>query len=398
VTSPRPSPRLLAAALLLSTASFAATPAHWVGTWATAPVSTPNASAAFSTATTLRQIVHVSLGGSRLRVVFTNEFGTEPISLGGARVALGKDPATAGSVLSFGGQPTAIIPPGAVLLSDPVALDLKPLSDLTISLFLPGQALHSITRHSAAMTTNYEAPGDQLAETTLTDPHESTSWRFLKAVEVEAPAEASAVVAFGDSITDGAHSSLNANARWPDVLAQRLHAGSRTAQVAVLNEGIGGNRILQDGTGPNALARFDRDVLSQSGVRYVIVLEAINDIGHAATHRPFDLVTAQDLIAGLEQLILRAHAHGLLIFGATLTPYVGADYQSTAGEQMREAVNDFIRAPGHFDAVIDFDLASRDPAHPLTFLPAYDSGDHLHPRDAGYKAMGDSIDLKLFEK
>jgi lysophospholipase L1-like esterase len=289
-----------------------------------------------------------------------------------------------------------MIPAGAELVSDPIALKLPPLCDLTITLLVPAQTVHVLTRHTSAMATNYEAAGDQLNVVQLDAPKPIFSWLFLKAVEVEAAADAGSIVAFGDSITDGALSTANANARWPDVLARRLQANPATVNVGVLNEGIGGNRILHDGYGPNALARFDRDVLAQSGVRAVIVLEGINDIGHTGDAPGPEDVTAADLIAGLQQLITRAHAHGLRIVGATLTPYQGAKYATAKGEAIREAVNAFIRTPGNFDGVVDFDKATADPAHPLAFLPAYDSGDHLHPRDAGYKAMGESIDLSLF--
>jgi lysophospholipase L1-like esterase len=275
------------------------------------------------------------------------------------------------------------------------------LSDLAVSLFLPAQTIDTLTHHSFADATNYEADGNQMAAATLTSPHEISSWQFLKGVDVEAPAkgEHAAIVAFGDSITDGAHSSRDANARWPDVLARRLEADKKTAGLGVLNEGIGGGRILHDGTGPNALARLDRDVIAQAGVKYLIVMEGINDIGHAEDPvKPYDVVSAGDLIAGLEQIAERAHMHGIKVFGATLTPYVGAKYESPAGEQLRQAVNQWIRTTKDLDGVIDFDKATLDPANPGVFLPADDSGDHLHPNDAGYKAMGNAIDLKLFAK
>ena len=393
----------LALAFTLPALAFAAKPTKhvapappvtpWVGTWATASVSDPNSHHAFAADTTLRETVHVSLGGSPLRVTFTNEFGTEPLTLGGATAAL---PTTNATVLTFNGHPTIVIPPGAVAVSDPVALNLPPLSDLILTLFLPAQTLTTLTVHSFADTTNYAAPGNQLTTPSLTDSKKAFSWPFLKDVEVEAP-QSAAIVAFGDSITDGAHSSLDANARWPDILAQRLQANLPTHNLGVLNEGIGGNRILNDRTGPNALARFDRDVLAPAGVKYLILLEGINDIGHAyTTHDPSDIVTADDLISGLSQLARRAHTHGIKVFGATLTPFVGAGYSSPAGEAVRQALNQWIRTTPELDGVIDFDKATQDPANPSTFAPANDSGDHLHPGDAGYKSMGNAIDLKLF--
>jgi lysophospholipase L1-like esterase len=224
-----------------------------------------------------------------------------------------------------------------------------------------------------------------------------TSWFFLKSVDVKAGPETGAIVAFGDSITDGAKSTVNADSTWPDILADRLHSDPATKNLAVVNEGIGGNRILHDGTGPSAEKRFDDDALNIPGVTTVILLEGINDIGHAFDPRgPSDVVSVDDLIQGFTQLATRAHARGLKVIGATLTPFVGANYQSPSGEQAREKFNDWIRTSSQFDGVIDFDKATRDPANPTVFLPAYDSGDHLHPKDAGYKAMAESIDLKLF--
>jgi lysophospholipase L1-like esterase len=365
------------------------------------PVS--NKGNSFAEDTTLRQIVHVSIGGPDFRVVLSNEFGTDPLNIAAAQVSLIGADASAPSAsipLTFSGSPGMIVPPGAIVVSDPVAKKIPALSDLAISLYLPAQTISVVTQHGYADQTNYEATGNQLAAATLTTPKENSSWRFLKAVEVEAPAASAAIVAFGDSITDGAASTKNANARWPDVLARRLQADKKTNGFGVLNTGIGGNRVLHDGTGPSALARFDRDVIDQAGVRYVIILESINDIGHIARNpTPADpAVTADQLTAALRQLVIRAHAHGIKIIGGTLTPYTGAGYFSPEGETIRQAVNAFIRKPGNFDGVIDFEATTKDPANPSTFNPAYDHGDHLHPSDAGYKAMGDSIDLKLFEK
>ena len=372
---------------------------HWIGTWASAQVPSANKDNAFATDTTLRQIVHVSHGGTNVRVVFTNEFGGEPLTIGGAQVA----PAgTADAIkpqqarpLTFAGQPGAVIPPGAVLYSDPVELKLLPLSNLTISLFLPAQALRMITTHSVGLQTDYLASGNQMAAAKLTAPHEVYSWQFLKSVEVQAADTDVAIVTLGDSITDGSQSPRDANMRWPDELARRLQADKRTVGTSVLNLGISGNRILSNGA--NALARFDRDVLAQDGVGYLIVLEGINDIGSLMTAP--GAVTADQLIAGLEQIIVRAHAHGIKVYGATLTPYEGAKYATPEGEKIREAENEFILHGGKFDGVIDFARATAiDPAHPTAFSPAVNSGDHLHPKGEGYKIKGDSIDLKLFAK
>ena len=399
---------VFAAAIVLtgSPALASASNAQWIGTWGTAPVAVANKHSDFAADTTLRQIVHVSLGGRTLRVVLTNELGTEGLSVGGATVALpAAVPATAGDgaiqaatslPLTFDGHASMVIPAGGVAVSDPVTLNLPPLSNLAVTLFLPGQTVTTITGHGLALQTNYEATGNQLTAATLSDAHKVITWSFLKEVDVEA-SKGGSVVAFGDSITDGWRSTSGANSNWPDVLADRLHADRSTRDLGVLNMGISGNRILHDGWGPNALARFDRDVLAPGGVKYLILLEGINDIGHAydAT-KPYDVVTAEDLITGLSQLARRAHTHGIKVFGATLTPYLACGYSSAAGEKVREAVNQWIRTTSELDGFVDFDQATRDPAHPSVFSPAADSGDHLHPGDAGYKAMGDAINLKLF--
>lgn len=400
---------LLFAALLLTwTSAFAATPDHWIGTWATAPFAWPNSDSTIGDANiTLREIVHVSLGGSRIRVVLSNEFGTAPLTIGAAHAALssggGAIELSSANALTFAGHSSITIPAGALAVSDPADLNVPALSDLAISLYLPTQPIAQVSFHSFAAETNYLAPGNIVGEKTLEGAKTLAAWYFLKGVDVLVPGEdhgrAGAIVAFGDSITDGAHSTPDTNGRWPDELARRLHADKHTASLAVLNEGIGGNRILHDTAGSSALARFDRDVIAQAGVRYVVVMESINDIGHATDPtEPYDVVTADDLIAGLTQLAERAHTHGIKIIGATLTPYVGAQYQSPAGEVMRTAVNAWIRTSPVFDGVIDFDKITRDPANPTVFFPAYDCGDHLHPSDAGYKAMGGGIDLSLFSR
>jgi lysophospholipase L1-like esterase len=352
---------------------------------------------------TLREIVHVSIGGPKVRVVFTNEFGTDPLTIGAAHVAVSQGGSTVNLVaassasLTFGGHASVTIPPGALVVSDAVPLNLPAESDLAVSFFLAAQAIHQLSQHGGADQISYRTAGNVVGAKTLDSPSEVRSWVFLKGVDVMAPAQGAAVVAFGDSITDGAFAAVNENARWPDELARRLVAEKKTAGIGVLNEGIGGNRILHDNTGPSALARFDRDVIAQAGVKYVIILEAINDIGHAYdSKRPYDVVSSDDLIAGYVQMAERAHMHGIKVYFATLTPYTGAGYMSPAGEEVRKALNQWIRTTSEGDGYIDFDKATADPAHPDTFLPAYDHGDHLHPSDPGYKAMGDAIDLKLF--
>jgi lysophospholipase L1-like esterase len=400
----------IASLLLLALSFIPATNAvaeHWVGTWAASPMAAKNPDSKFGAAsadgTTLREIVHVSIGGPSVRVILTNEFGLEPLTIGAAQVALssGTSAVAAGSTtpLTFNGRPSVIIPPGALIVSDAVALKVAPASNLAVSLFLPSQTISQLTLHSFADQTNYLAPGNLVASASLDSATPFFSWDFLKGVDVTAEDKAGAIVTFGDSITDGAHSTRDANARWPDVLARRLLADKKTANLGILNQGIGGNRILHDTTGPSALTRFDRDVIAQAGVKYVVLLESINDIGHATDPTaPYDVVTAEDLIFGFTQLATRAHTHGIKVIGATLTPFVGAKYQSSAGEEMRQAINKWIRTSSLLDGVIDFDKVTTDLTHPGMFLPLDDSGDHLHPGDAGYKAMGDSIDLKLFTK
>ena len=388
-------------------AAYAQSNTHWVGTWATSPMAAKNESAKFGApgtdGSTIREIVHISIGGPSIRVILTNEFGIDPLTIGAAQIALSSGgnaiAADSSAPLSFSGRPSIIIPPGALVVSDPVAFKVAPASNLAISLFLPDQPVNQLTFHPFADQTNYLVAGNAVNAPSLDTPTTFFTWDFLKGIDVSADEKAASIVTFGDSITDGAHSTRDANARWPDVLARRLQADKKTANLGILNQGIGGNRILHDTTGPSALARFDRDVLAQAGVKYLIIMESINDIGHATDPaRPYDVVTADDLIAGLSQLATRAHTHGIKVFGATLTPFVGAKYQSPAGEEMRQTINKWIRTTDQLDGVIDFDKVTTDPTHPGMFLILDDSGDHLHPGDAGYKAMGESIDLKLFTK
>jgi len=390
-------------------ATAATSPDHWVGTWATSPYAAlnrtdPSGNVQFGSAdTTFREIVHISIGGPAVRIILSNEFGLDPLTIGAAQIALsagsGEINSASANTLTFGGRPTVTIPPGALVVSDPADLKLPPFADVAVSLFIPAQPIQQISQHGFADQTNYTAEGNVVGAKTLESPREIYSWPFLKGVDVKTDDKAASIVTFGDSITDGAHSTRDANARWPDVLARRLQADKKTANLGVLNEGIGGNRILHDNTGPSALARFDRDVLAQASVKYLVIMESINDIGHATDPaKPYDVVTAEDLIAGLSQLATRAHTHGIKVIGATLTPFVGAKYQSSAGEEMRQAINKWIRTTSQLDGVIDFDKVTTDPTHPGMFLPLDDSGDHLHPGDAGYKAMGESINLNLFTK
>jgi lysophospholipase L1-like esterase len=374
----------------------------WVATWGASPVAPlpANATNPGFTNQTVRLIAHTSVGGSEVRVRLSNAFGNDSLVVGAAHIALrskdaGIEPGT-DRALTFSGSASVTIPPGALVVSDSVKLNAPALSDLAVSLYLPGPTGQA-TWHPAAHATNYVSrPGDFTHDAQMPVDHSVVSWFYLTDVEVKATRDTQAIVALGDSITDGTASTTDANHRWPNLLAERLAA--RHLKLTVVDQGIGGNRILHDVAGPNALARFDRDVLAQSGVGYVTVLLGINDIGRSGTGQPPQPVSADEIIAGHRQMVMRAHQLGLKIFGCTLTPYEGAAYYSAEGEAKREAVNKFIRTGGAYDGVIDFDAAVHDPGHPTRFLSTYDSGDHLHPNDAGYQAMANAIDLSLFRR
>jgi lysophospholipase L1-like esterase len=350
---------------------------------------------------TLRQIVHTSLGGDRVRVVLSNAFGTLPLEVGAAHVALrDKDAAIqpkSDRPLTFGGNASTMIAAGAVAVSDPVSLSVPAAADLAIDVYLPGDTAATpspVTMHQGALQQNYiSADGNHAGDADVPGASTTQSWFYLARVEVAAPQNAGAVVAFGDSITDGTRSTANTNNRWPDEFARRLAAAK--IPLGVLNQGIAGNRVLCDGAGVSALARFDRDVLVQAGAKYVVVLESINDIGIGRSN---PVPSANDLIAAHRQLIDRAHAHGLLIYGATLTPFDGAAYFTQEGEAKRQAVNAFIRTGKAYDGVIDFDAAVRDPMVPSKIQMKFNPGDNLHMNDAGYQAMAAAIDLSLFKK
>jgi lysophospholipase L1-like esterase len=419
--------KLLIAALLAQFV-FAQSPEHWVSTWATSPqqprpfpAPRPPAPPAAGAATpapptppapprpqpttsfhnqTLRMIAHTSIGGRRVRIELSNAFGSTPLGIGAAHIALrdtesGVVPASDRTLL-FGGRPTCWIPPGAVLISDAVNLDVPAASDLAVSIFIPDSAAAD-TMHAVGLHTTYIKEGDATTAPTIADATTTQSFYFLTNVDVAAQPDAAAIVTFGDSITDGAVSTPNTDRSWPSFLARRL-AASGGANIAVLNQGISGNRLLRDGAGVNALARFDRDVLAQPGVKWLMILEGINDIGLGLRSgaAASDVVSSDDLIVALKQLIERAHEHGIKVIGGTLTPFEGAAYYSEAGETVRAAVNQWIRSAGAFDAVVDFDAATRDPEHPKQFRAGFNNGDHLHPNDAGYQAMADAIDLSIF--
>ena len=399
---------------------------HWVGTWATAVVSSqqvvtlppilrqppPTTQPAAQPAAqpplppiqsvsnqTLREIVHTSLGGSRYRVVLTNQFGTTPLTIGAAHLAVRATDATigasSGKPLTFAGKPTTTVPVGAVMVSDPVDLTAAPFADLAIDVYVPGDTAGTpLTMHSTGLQTHYlSQPGNHAGKAELPIARTLTSSYFLSRVEVVAPSTVGAVVTFGDSITDGTASTSNTNHRWPDYFARRL-AATVGGAMGVLNLGIGGNRLLSDGLGINALARFDRDVSAQSGVTHMILLEGINDIGFAVEDPS---PNAADVIAAHQQIIARARARGLQIFGATLTPFEGARYHTAIGESKRQEVNRWIRTSGAYDGVIDFDAAVRDPNNPTKIVAPFDPGDHLHFNDAGYQRMAETPDLNFFK-
>ncbi len=345
---------------------------------------------------TVRMIVRTSLGGSRLRVHRSNTFGTAPLSIGAAHVAFhGTDSSIVpGSdrPLTFSGQASVVIPAGAEMVSDPVSLEVPKLSDLAVSVFVPGDT-GPASAHSLGLHTTYiSKEGDFTGAPEITEPTVSQSWYWLSEIDVMAPADAGTIVAFGDSITDGATSTSNTDRSWPSVLAQRLQANPATAGIAIVNEGISGNRVLGDGAGVSALARFDRDVIALAGVKWVMIMEGINDIGLGARQHTVD---ADMLIGAMKQMIDRAHTHGIKVIGCTLTPYIGAAYASDEGEPMRVALNTFIRS-GAFDAVVDYDQITRDPNNSTQLLKDFNNTDHLHPNDAGYKAMADAVDLSIF--
>jgi lysophospholipase L1-like esterase len=390
-----------AAASLAPSASTAGP--HWVDGWAASPDSAGPPLAA----STLRQVVRTSIGGAGVRIRLSNLFGSGPITLGPVHVAAyaGGSAIRPGTdhALTFGGQTTVTIAKGADVLSDPAMFPVSALEELAVTLYVaPGAG--ASTTHLLGQQTAFIAQGaDAATALSLPKAKPDDSRYFLTDVQVAAAPEAHTLVALGDSITDGAGSTENRNTRWPDALAARLHADPAFSTVAVVDAGIAGNRILHDGAdpflGPSALSRFERDAVDASGVQWILVLEGINDIAASGMLKtPEANVSAGQIIDGMKALITRAHAKHLKIWGATLTPFAGAaaPFYTAAGEAKRTAVNHWIRTGGAFDAVVDFDQAVRDPAHPERLLPAFDSGDHVHPNDAGYKAMAAAIDPRLF--
>jgi len=401
---------LLAVAPLASARAEPSSARHWVGSWAASqqiPEPRNALPAAALTDATLRQIVHLTVGGGELRIRLSNAFGTAPLTILSVHVArplsrtTGRIDAASDRALTFAGRPAVTIPAGAEFYSDPLSFAARPLSDLAVTLYLkiPPQRQ---TSHPGSRETSFLAYGDHVSDALLPGAVPVDHWFLLSGVDVSERAPGAAIVTLGDSITDGHATPTNSDTRWPDDLARRLQASPTTRGLSVLNVGTGGNRLLRYGLGPDALARFDRDVLAQTGVRYLLVLEGINDLGTATRRAPISAAQhrrlVQRMIAAYEQIILRAHAHGITVIGGTITPDRGNDYYhpSVRSEADRQAVNAWIRQPGHFDAVVDFDRVVRDPARPDRLLPKYDSGDHLHPSPAGYRAMAAAIPLRLF--
>ena len=399
---------------------------HWVATWATAqalvrppaPVRAQGAAAAPAAATptgpvntpqaigargfnnqTVRMIVRTSAAGKRLRVRLSNAFGSTPVIVGAAHLAIRAKESgivpDSDRKLSFNGKPGCTLGPGVVLTSDPVELTVAPVTELAVSLYFPGETGPPTTHSTALHNTYISKEGDVTAQAAIAEPVITQSYYWLAGVDAAAAPDAATLVTLGDSITDGARSTSETNHSWPALLAARLTANKDTSKIGVANMGIGGNRVLRDGSGASALARFDRDVLSQPGVKWVTLMEGINDIGREATV-PAEAVTADELIGAYKQLIAQAHEHGVQVIGCTLTPYEGANYYRESGEATRAAVNAWIRTSGAFDAVVDFEAATRDAANAKRLRAEFDPGDHLHPNDAGYQAMADAFDLGIF--
>jgi len=348
---------------------------------------------------TVRMIARAGIGGRRVRIELSNMIGAEPLELGAAHIAIHKGDGAivtgTDRALTFSGRKSIIIPPGALAVSDPVDLTFAALTDLAVSLYLPHDT-GAPTNHPLGLHKTYISHGDVTASTALPEPETIFSYVWLSGIDVVAPDNASAIVALGDSITDGYATTRDAEQAWPALLASRL--ASSKIPVSVINTGISGNQVLRDGTGASALARLDRDVLARPGVKWVILLEGINDINIRGRADGPAALTADELIWGFRQIIDRCHAHGISVLGATIMPEEGVPTASPRGEEIRQAANRWIRAKGNFDAIVDFDLVVQDPSHPAHIKDAFDPGDHIHPNDAGNRAMAGAFDLRVFKK
>jgi lysophospholipase L1-like esterase len=378
---------------LLYGASAAFAQTTWVGTWVSGQQLTESANMPPSPGlsnNTLRQIVHVTLGGSQIRVLFSNEYGNASLAINSVHIAAstgssGIDTST-DKALSFNGSASVTIPAGQTVWSDTASFNLTALANLAVSIYF-GSTPSNVTGHPGSRTTSYIQSGNAVTNASISGST-TDHWYILAGVDVATDGTYAAVVVLGDSITDGRGSTTNGNDRWPDALARRLAANADTNKVAVLNQGIGGNAVVSGGLGPTAVSRFDRDVTNQSGVMWCIVLEGVNDIGSSQS--------ASNLISAFGQFIDKAHAKNIKIYGVPILPFGGSSYDSTDHQTTRKTVNDWIRTSGRFDAVIDLDAAVRDSSNQNNLASAYDSGDHLHLNPAGYQKMADSIQLSLF--
>jgi lysophospholipase L1-like esterase len=384
----------------------------WVGTWAASqqiPEPQNSLSPSDLSDATIRQIFHLSIGGATLRVHLSNTFGTESLHFLSVHIARplsssssSIDPAS-DTALSFSGSNDVTVPAGAEYVSDPIDYPVAALSNLAVTFYLASAPAQE-TGHPGSRSTSYYAHVDQASASNLVKAQQVDHWYQISGIDVLAPSNGASIVALGDSITDGHASTTNGNDRWTDVLAERIQASSAFRNTGVLNEGIGGNHLLTDGLGANALARLDRDVLAQAGIRWLIVFEGVNDLGGLTRNgevSPADHAQlVHRILAAYQQMIVRAHAHGIRVIGATITPYTGSDYYhpGPASETDRQAINQWIRTPGNFDAVLDFDKTLRDPQQTNRLRTTYDCGDHLHPSPAGYRAMGEAIPLSLFTR
>ncbi|HBQ58921.1 MAG TPA: GDSL family lipase [Balneolaceae bacterium] len=375
----------------------------WVGSWSTAQQLTEprnNPPEPGLNGNTIRQIVHVSVGGEELRFRISNKFGAEPVEITEIHVAKSLEGSSIDSAtntaLTFSGESAITLQPGEAALSDPFSFDLEKLSNVAITMHIESIG-QEITGHPGSRTTSYILEGNHVTAAEFSDPVTTDHWYLIDAIDVKAPEHFTSVVTLGNSITDGRGSGTNKQNRWPDELSRRLQANQETQDVAVLNAGIGGNCVLRDCLGPAAVDRFERDVLNQTGVKWLIILEGINDIGGVRSDEQADELV-QDLAAAYEQMIQKAHAQDIKVYGATMLPFGGSFYDRPASERARKGINEWIRNSGKFDAVIDLDKALEDPENPGQLLPVADDGDGLHPSERGHQLIAEAINLSLFEE